>query len=138
MIIREENRIPRRSNWIRRRWLDFRQGHTIYLVFAMTFLNFITIQYALLINRVPALQNIFGSLWAFALVFMAAYVPLAIVIGYWHRKSQWKIEQEAMFYENVVQPRLWLFVIELIEGKTTEQERKEMKRMLENITKKLL
>lgn len=122
---------------MRRRWLDFRQGHTIYLVFAMTFLNFITIQYALLVQRVPALQPVFSSLWIFAAIFVAAYVPLAIVIGYWHRKTQWKVEQEAMFNENVVQARLWLFMINLVEGKATEKERKEMREMLEKIMRKL-
>jgi ABC-type multidrug transport system fused ATPase/permease subunit len=126
----------RRNSWVRRRWLDFRQGHTIYLVFAMTFLNFITIQYALLIDRVPVLSSIF-SMWTFAIIFLVAYVPLAIVIGYWHRKSQWKIEQEAMFSENVVQARLWLFMINLVEGKVTEEEREEMREMLKKIIKKL-
>jgi hypothetical protein len=121
---------------VRRRWLDFRQGHTIYLVFAMTFLNFITIQYALLIDRVPALNSIFSNLWVFALVFIGAYMPLAIVIGYWHRKTQWKVEQEAMFNENVVQARLWLFMIRLVQGKVSEKERAEMQEMLEKIIKK--
>ena len=127
----------RRNSWVRRRWLDFRQGHTIYLVFAMTFLNFITIQYALLIKNVPALQLIFTDLWMFAAIFLAAYMPLAIVIGYWHRKTQWKVEQEAMFSENVVQARLWLFMMRLVQGKTTEAERAEMQEMLEKIIKKL-
>jgi uncharacterized membrane protein YraQ (UPF0718 family) len=122
----------RRNSWVRRRWLDFRQGHTIYLVFAMTFLNFITIQYALLIDRVPVLSSVF-SMWTFAIIFLVAYVPLAIVIGYWHRKSQWKIEQEAMFSENVVQA----FMINLVEGKVTEEEREEMREMLKKIIKKL-
>lgn len=76
-------------------------------------------------------------MWTFAIIFIVAYVPLAIVIGYWHRKSQWKIEQEAMFSENVVQARLWLFMINLVEGKVTEEEREEMREMLEKIIKKL-
>lgn len=126
----------RRNSWVRRRWLDFRQGHTIYLVFAMTFLNFITIQYALLIDRVPALSSIFSNLWVFAIVFIGAYMPLAIIIGYWHRKTQWKVEQEAMFSENVVQARLWLFMIRLVQGKISEKEQTEMQEMLEKIIKK--
>lgn len=124
------------GNWARRRWLDFRQGHGIYLVFLMTFANFIIIQYALLIDRIPALSAIFSSLWIFAGVFVAAYVPLAIVIGYWHRISQMKIEQEAIFNENVINARMWLFMLELIEGNVTEEEKSEMRKMLSGITKK--
>lgn len=127
----------RRNSWVRRRWLDFRQGHTIYLVFAMTFLNFITIQYALLIDEIETLKPVFPSPWIFAVVFVAAYVPLAIVIGYWHRKTQWKVEQEAMFNENVVQARLWLFMIRLVQGKVTEAEKAEMQALLEKIIKKM-
>jgi len=123
---------------MRRRWLDFRQGHTIYLVFAMTFLNFITIQYALLIKQVTFLQStIFSNPWIFAVIFIAIYVPLSVGIGYWHRKTQWKVEQEAMFHQNVVQARLWLFMINLIEGKSTEAEKKEMHELLEKILQKM-
>lgn len=132
----------RRNSWVRRRWLDFRQGHTIYLVFAMTFLNFITIQYKLLVedikDNVPGtLAPILNEWWIFAALFIAVYLPLAIVIGYWHRKTQWKVEQEAMFSENVVQARLWLFMMNLVEGKATEAERQKMRKMLEKIIRKL-
>jgi hypothetical protein len=127
----------RRNSWIRRRWLDFRQGHSIYLVFVMTFANFITIQYALMIERIPALGTVFGNLWIFAISFISLYIPLSIIIGYWHRRTQWKVEQEAMFSENVVQARLWLYLINLIDGKVTDQERQEMREMLGKIIKKL-
>jgi hypothetical protein len=102
----------------------------------MTFANFVTIQYALLIERVPSLESVFPSIWIFATIFVAAYMPLAIIIGYWHRKSQWKIEQEAIFNENVVQARMWLFTLELIEGNVTDEEKKEMRNMLRQIIKK--
>lgn len=116
--------------------MDFRQGHSVYLIFLMTFANFITIQYALLIDRVPVLNSLFSNLWIFAALFISAYIPIAIVIGYWHRKTQWKVEQEAMFNENIVQARLWLFMLELIEGNVSEEEKKEMRNMLKQIIKK--
>ena len=125
-----------RANWARRRWLDFRQGHAVYLAFLMTFANFITIQYALLIREVPALESMFSNLWIFAVIFIVAYIPVAIIVGYWHRKSQWKIEQEAAFRENVIGARMWLFMLELIEGNVTEEEKKEVRNMLKQIMKK--
>jgi hypothetical protein len=125
----------RDSNWFRRRWLDFRNGHSIYLIFIMTFANFVTIQYSLLIDKIPAINSIF-SIWTFAIIFVAAYVPLGMIIGYWHRKSQWKVEQEAMFRENVVAARIWLFAIMLIEGKATEEEKRNMIDFLSTIISK--
>lgn len=127
----------RRNSWVRRRWLDFRQGHSIYLAFLIMFANFITIQYSLMVDRLPALNGLFSNLWLFAVAVIAVYTPIAIVVGYWHRKSQWKIEQEAMFSENVVQARMYLFLMRLIEGRATEDERNEMREMLEKIIKKL-
>lgn len=125
----------RDSNWLRRRWLDFRNGHSIYLIFAMTFANFVTIQYKLLIDRVPFLDSIFGSIWVFAIVFIAVYLPLGIIIGYWHKKSQWSVEQEALFRENKVGAVMWLYMIDLIEGNVSDEDKKIMKDTLLRITK---
>jgi hypothetical protein len=102
----------------------------------MTFANFVTIQYALLIDRIPALNSVFPNLWIFASLFVAAYIPIAIIVGHWHRKSQWSIEHEALFRENVVSARLWLFMMELIDGNVTEEEKREMRNFLKRIAKK--
>jgi hypothetical protein len=123
------------SDWFRRRWLDFRNGHSIYLVFAMTFANFITIQYQLLIDRLPYLAGIFDSILTFAILFVLAYVPLSIVLGYWHRKSQWKVEQDALFRENKVGAIMWMYVIDLIEGNVSEDDKKLMRESLLKITR---
>ena len=128
--------MKKNNNWFRRRWLDFRQGHSIYLIFLMTFANFIVIQYRLLIDRMPSIDSLTGgNIIGFAMTFIAIYVPLAIIIGYWHRKSQWRVEAEALFNENRIGATMWLFVIDLIDGKITEQEKKEMREMLLKITK---
>jgi hypothetical protein len=128
--------LKKNNNWFRRRWLDFRQGHSIYLIFLMTFANFIVIQYRLLIDRMPAIDSLTGgNIIGFAMTFIAIYVPLAIIIGYWHRKSQWRVEAEALFNENRIGATMWLFVIDLIDGKITEQEKNEMREMLLKITK---
>jgi hypothetical protein len=128
--------LKKNNNWFRRRWLDFRQGHSIYLIFLMTFANFIVIQYRLLIDRMPAIDSLTGgNIIGFAMTFIAIYVPLAIIIGYWHRKSQWRVEAEALFNENRIGAIMWLFVIDLIDGKITEQEKKDMREMLLKITK---
>ena len=47
----------------RRRWWEFRQGHSIYLIFVLTFVNFILIAYRLLIERVTFLQELIPELW---------------------------------------------------------------------------
>jgi hypothetical protein len=53
----------RNNNWSKRRWLDFRQGHAIYLAFVMTFANFIAIQYKLLIDKLSLRNSFFENIW---------------------------------------------------------------------------
>ena len=126
-----------KNNFFRIRWLDFRQGHSIYLAFLIYFADSILIQYALLIEKFPFIDSLLGAnLVGFAIIFIALYVPLAIIIGYWHRKSQWTVEVEALFKENKVGAMMWLFVIDLVEGKINEKEKKEMREMLLKITKR--
>ena len=70
------------------RWLTyFRRGHNAYLVFLVSFANFVVIQYRLLIQYVPALKMIFTSLTAFVIAFFLVYIPLAITIGWYDYKK---------------------------------------------------
>ena len=123
------------SDWFRRRWLDFRNGHSIYLIFVLTFANFITIQYKLLIDQIPYLAGVFNNIIIFAIMFVLMYVPIGIVLGYWHRKTQWKVEQDALFRENKVGAIMWMYVIDLIEGNVSEEDKKLMKKALLGITR---
>jgi len=125
-----------KNNFFTIRWLDFRHGQGIYLGFFIYFADSILIQYALLIEKFPFLDPLLGAnIIGFAIIFIALYVPLAVIIGYWHRKSQWTVEVEALFKENKVGAMMWLFVIDLVEGKINENEMKEMREILLKITK---
>ena len=125
-----------KNNFFTIRWLDFRHGQGIYLGFFIYFADTILIQYALLIEKFPFIDSLLGAnIVGFAIIFIALYIPLATIIGYWHRKSQWTVEVEALFKENKVGAIMWLFVIDLVEGKINEKEKKEMREMLLKITK---
>ena len=60
----------------------FRRGHGTYFVYIISFLNFIVIQYRLLIEKIPFLEYLFQSLTAFALAFIAVYIPVAVIVGW--------------------------------------------------------
>jgi len=88
--------LPRISwSFIGRRWFEFRYGHTLYLVFLMSFTNFILIVYNL---------GFGGSLefpvWVFAIIFLFLYVPLAVLIGYLHRTRQLRIDMVKQWEQN--------------------------------------
>jgi len=63
-------------------WTYFRRGHSVYLTFAISFLNFIVIQWSLLIEQVATLQTLFQTFYVFATVFFLTYIPLATLIGW--------------------------------------------------------
>lgn len=124
------------TRWLRRRWHDFRLGHSTYLIFAMTFSNFVLIFYRLLIERVEALGEIFSDLWLFIVVFAALYIPVAIIIGAWHRKTQYKVENEQMYLNNPMMARNIRILMDMIQGKASEEEIKNYRKFLKNIESK--
>jgi len=69
------------KNRILRYWLYFRRGHGTYLVFLISFANFIVIQYRMLVVYIPFLEALFSSLISFSITFFLVYVPLATFIG---------------------------------------------------------
>jgi hypothetical protein len=75
-------------SWIRRRWYEFRMGHTTYLSFVLSLTNFLLISYNFLVSQIPMLKNLFSSVVYFSVVFVVAYVPVTIYIGHMHNRKQ--------------------------------------------------
>ncbi len=123
------------NQFLQRRWLDFRNGHSIYLAFFLTFINFILITYNFAISQVSFLNGLADNIFAFAALFIAVYIPAAIVIGYWHRKKQYSVENEAWLRENWVWAWISLYQTRLIEGNATPEETRQVKEFLESILK---
>jgi hypothetical protein len=80
------------KNFLKRRWFELRQGHSVYLSFLLSAVNFILIVYRLLIEQVPFLKYLFPHLYVFAIVFLIVYVPITILIGRWHIYRQLKTD----------------------------------------------
>ena len=64
-------------------WSYFRRGHGVYLALAVSFMNFITLQYRLFIEYIPFLKNIFTHILFFAVIFFVFYTIIAVFIGKW-------------------------------------------------------
>jgi len=120
-------------NWIRRRWLDFRQGHGLYLIFALSFANFVLIFHRLLIERIEILNNVFSNLWFFALVFLIMYIPVAILVGFWHRKTQIRVEAELGLRQNPFMARNFRMLVDMIDRKASKEEIEKFRNLLTSI-----
>ena len=124
------------EGWIRRRWWEFRQGHSIYLIFILTFINFVLIAYRLLIERVSYFKEIFPELWIFALLFILCYIPAAVLIGFWHRRTQLRVETTIIQQQNPLMAKMFRTLLDVQTGKASESEIQEFRNMLLGIEKK--
>jgi hypothetical protein len=127
------NKRTKGSGLFQKGWLDFRNGHSVYLSFILTFMNSILISYHFAIERFAILDNVFFNIALFALFFMGLYVPASVIIGYWHRRHQWTVENEALLQENWVWAWIARYQIRLIEGKATPEESRQVLNYLEAI-----
>lgn len=125
-----------KGTFFRRRWLDFRNGHSIYLAFILTFVNFILITYNFAIKQLSFLHGISSNLVSFTILFIVIYFPAAMAIGYWHRRNQYSVENEALLQENWIWAWLAQFQIRQIQGKATPEETEQVLKYLNAILKK--
>jgi hypothetical protein len=124
------------DGWIRRRWWEFRQGHSIYLIFMLTFVNFILIAYRLLIEKVAIFKELIPELWMFATLFIICYIPAATLIGFWHRRTQLRVETTLVNQQNPILAKMIRTLLDVQTGIASEEEIKEFRNMLEKIEKK--
>ena len=124
------------ESWIRRRWWEFRQGHSIYLIFLLTFMNFILTSYRLLIERITIFKELIPDLWIFALLFIVVYLPAAVLIGYWHRKTQLRVETTITLQQNPIMAKMFRTLLDVQTGKATKEEIEEFRNMLIKIERR--
>jgi len=121
------------ESFVRRRWLDFRNGHSLYLFFLLGFANFLLISHRLFIERVPFLEDIFSNLWVFALFFVVIYIPAAILVGYWHKKTQMKVEMEVLGRQNPFFARWIRVILDVLTEKASKEEVESLRKLLKSI-----
>ena len=121
---------------MRSRWWEFRIGHSTYLVFILTFVNFVLISYRLLIERIPFLQEIIPELWIFVILFLSFYIPASIIIGFWHRKTQLKVETVLSMEQNPFVAKMFRTMLDVQTGKASKEEIDEFREFLQKIEKK--
>ena len=124
------------KGWMRSRWWEFRIGHSTYLIFILTFVNFVLISYRLLIERIPFLKEIIPELWIFIVMFLVFYIPASIIIGFWHRKTQLKVESTLSMEQNPFVAKMFRTMLDVQTGKATKEEIEKFRDFLLKIEKK--
>lgn len=68
-------------------WIYFKTGHSTYLVYSLSIMNFITLQHRLLISTIPFLEKYLSRLSTFVIIFFLTYIPVAMALGYFEYKK---------------------------------------------------
>ena len=117
-------------------WLDGRIGHTTYLMFFLTFTNFIIISFNFLIEGNSLFDEFLSHMWDFSLIFIAIYVPISIFIGRWHRKTQLSTEMDILIESNPILATMIRTLLDVQTGKATKEEIAEFRNIMLDIENK--
>ena len=89
------------GEWAGRRFWESRQFYSAYIALFVAISNWITIQYRLLLENIPAFNSLFSNLWVFLIVATVVFTIVSILGGHYiHRKRQFRIEQAVATEEN--------------------------------------
>ena len=124
-----------KENALRRIWLDGRNGHTVYLMFLLGFLNFIIITYAYLIEGNTIFEKLDLELWSFGIILIILYVPISILIGRWHKRTQLRTDMTFSIIHNPMITMMIRTLLDVQTGKATKDEIEEFRKMLIKIEK---
>ncbi len=89
------------SYWIGRRFWESRQFYAAYIALFVAITNWITIQYNLVLTKIPALGYLFSNFVVFVVIAGIVFTVASILGGHFiHRKRQFRIEQALAIEEN--------------------------------------
>ena len=118
---------------LRMLWFDGRIGHTTYLMFFLTFVNFIIIAFNFLIEGNSIFEKIIPYMWLFSIIFVLLYVPISILIGRWHKNTQLSTEMDILVNTNPILARMVRTLLDVQTGRASKEEIEEFRKMLRTI-----
>ena len=121
------------KNFVRKRWWDGRMGHTTYLMFVLTFANFLLIAYNFLLEGNIFFEDFTENLWLFIVIFIVLYTPVAILIGRWHAHTQIPVELSMRMFENPIIAKMVKGILDVQTGKATKEEIEEFRKFVKEI-----
>ena len=102
-------------------------GTTNYLMLFLAMANFVLIAYNFLIEDSTIMGEIFSNMWIFVLVFLLSYIPISIIIGNWHTKTQISTEQVIRNLEDPIFAKMFRNLLDVQTEKSSKEEIKEFR-----------
>ena len=124
-----------KKNFFRKMWLDGRTGHSTYLMFILTFSNFILITYNYLLEENSIFENFLSDLWLFFIIFIIFYLPISTLIGRWHTQTQISIDNTIRLQEDPTRAKMIRTLLDVYTGKASKSEIEEFRKFIRKIEK---
>ncbi len=121
------------NKWFRKRWLEGRFGHSIYLMYGLTFVNFILIAYRFLIEQDPFFMSMIDNILIFVIIFLIFYIPASIIIGRWHTQNQMWVENYLKRLEDPLLASWFRTLLDTETKKISKGEIEEFRKKLDKI-----
>ena len=67
------------------------------------------------------------------IIFILLYVPVAIIIGAWHKKSQMRIDVDVALRHNPLFAKMIRVLLDVQTGKASQEEIDDFRKMLKQI-----
>jgi len=80
-------------------------------------------------------MNFFQVYGFFGIIFILAYIPLSIIIGAWHRRTQLRVEQDIVTRQNPFLAKTLALIIDIQTNKASKEQIETMRKTLEDIEK---
>lgn len=93
--------------WIKRRWFDFRQGYSFYMVYWISGLNFLIIFYNFVIEKFPLLKVVFPDILFFSVIAIPLIGATGMLLGLFHRYYQLSTDQKLEMERNPIIQKMW-------------------------------
>lgn len=121
---------------VRKIWWTTKIGHSTYLMFLLAIGNFILITYNYLLEGNAIFENHISNLWVFAIIFLALYFPISIIIGRWHTNTQISVDMTIRGLNNPVQAKMIKILLDVQTGKVSSEKMKEYREFIAKIENK--
>lgn len=119
-----------KKNIFRKFWWDGRTGHSTYLMFLLTFTNFILISYNYLLMDNTFFEDLKSDLVLFSIIFIIFYIPISILIGRWHTKTQISVDNTLRLQEDPIRAKMVKTLLDAYTGKASKEEIEEVRKFM--------
>lgn len=121
---------------VRKIWWTTIIGHSTYLMFLLAIGNFILITYNYFLEGNAIFENHISNLWVFAIIFLALYFPISIIIGRWHTNTQISVDMTIRGLNNPVQAKMIKILLDVQTGNISSKKMKEYREFIAKIENK--